>query len=228
MTTPPGAEPDGAQSRVVRTFFSAYGGPDAAPLIESSSPGGPARAYAQYWSEVIRSGRTSAVAERVDATADEATLTYQDGSAYRFVDLQFDPRNRLVSWDGVPGGALERRIVATKRTARLGPLLLRVLHQFRTPDGDLRVTMAVRNAGGGDVNLARRTPRSYATPGGGRRVVTIGSGPHTGVVPLPAGSRAVVLVAALRAEPGGRLALLAYDDREVPLGEVVVELPVPG
>lgn len=229
---PPAALPDQAsvsatddRAATAQAFFSAYGGGDAGPLIEQSSPGSPARAYAEYWGEVVRAERTSSVPERVDVTGSAATLAYQDGSSYAFDDLEFDWRGRLVSWVNVPGGALARRIVSRPRAFELGPLRIRVLHQFRTPDGDLRVTMVVRNVGRAHTNLARRTPRSYASPAGRRSVVTIGSGEHTGVVPLAAGEEAAVLVSAERAEPGGRLGLLAYDDRDSAQEEILVRLP---
>lgn len=203
-------------------YLRAWAANDVATMVRNSELGAPARTFARYWHDVYRAGRLDAGQAEVELAADRVTLTYADGTTYAITQVQVSDAG-LVTWSARPGGPLASRIVAGPAVAaRVGRVTVRALRQYVNSDGDLRVSLQIRNDA-----AARRDlfARGYRSPDGRPSTATVGFGGATGVIRVPGGAAVRALVSVERTSPGGRLTLVVVDGRGTHQGSVVLSLP---
>lgn len=223
-TTQGSSEPTPAfdTEATVTDYFEGWSNGDPTAMVKASSPGSPAREYAEYRGLLDRMGGTSALPE-VTTTAQEAVLTYSvDDTTVTNSNFMFDDGGLLLTWTSKPGGPLARRIVTKPKKARLGSVKIQYLQQYRDPDGALWVTLKAVNKAN---QLARVVPNGYVSPSGRQSTATIGTADSSGVLDVLPKATVLGYVKAERGDPGGRLSIYTFNDSGMTTAEDVVQLP---
>lgn len=206
--------------QAIQTYFEALAANDTKALIAASSPGSPARDFSMMNGQVQQIEKP--VVGTASTTDTEATLTRSDTETV-YKNIKIDSEGRIADWTSSPGGPLKPRIVAKRKTFRLGPLKATVDYQYVDPDKKLSVTMVLTNPS--RQNLKAYTT-SYVSPNGQQSAATLAGGGWVGAVDILAKAKITAGAVAEGGKPGGRLAIRVTSDRGGgTVADAVLQLP---